>query len=817
MLLRTIRTVVRSMALTALHRMSLTNIEGDHAMRKIVVGFVSIILVLLSVSVFAAMPGKEAPPANTLLQFTSGGHVMGFTPNKVYIAGMGHALTEEFINSNIVTPKPLSSDKIIYENLWKGINLTYEARKAGIAESIYTVHPGADVAQIRITYNAEVTIQKNGTLTFNHPTPQGSYTMSAPIAWQEKEGTKIPVQVAYIKLTDTAIGFTTGPYDKNLPLIIDPVYKWHTFYGSSSYDYGSSITVDINGNIYVTGRCDASWGSPINPHNGGVDIVVLKLNSSGAYQWHTFYGSTGDDIGESIATDISGNVYVAASSQGSWGSPINPHSGGDDIMVLKLNSSGVYQWHTFYGSSSYDYGNGITLDTIGNIYVTGMSDASWGSPLNSHGGNYDIVVLKLNNSGVYQWHTFYGSADDDYGYSIVIDVSGNAYVAGNSRATWGTPLNLHNGSWDIVVLKLNNSGLYQWHTFYGSSSYDYGNSITLDAIGNAYVTGYSEATWGSPLNPHSGYYDIIVLKLNNTGAYQWHTFYGSSNYDVGREIALDGTGNICVTGYSQATWGSPLNPHNGDGYADIVVLKLNSSGTYQWHTFHGSTGDDYGYSITADTSGNVYVTGSSQGSWGSPLKPHSGVNDIIVLKLAEILSPLEGTIGTRLTINGTGFGTKKGKVLINDIAAKIAKDGWQQDRITSTINKPPIPIDVAHPVSVVVNKVSTPIDGTFTLRLPALDDLLITRGAYPDPVHVTGKFFGTKKGKVYLYDPITEKKKNCKVTSWTMNESTGISELTFIVPKTSKSFPVATYQLKISNKVGPATTTPEFELLEPAP
>ena len=181
------------------------------------------------------------------------------------------------------------------------------------------------------------------------------------------------------------------------------------------------------------------------------------------------------------------------------------------------------------------------------------------------------------------------------------------------------------------------------------------------------------------------------------------------------------------------------------------------------------------------------------------------------------VTPVEGTIGSVLTINGSDFGTNKGKVIINGIAAKIVKDGWETDQITCTVSKPPLPVDVAHLVSVVVNKVSTPLDGTFTLRGLVLDELLTSSGAYPEEITVTGKFFSTKKGKVYLYDPVTEKKKNCKVTDWKMNESTGISELTFAVPKPSKSFPAATYQLKISNKIGPATTTPDFELLDPGP
>ena len=296
-------------------------------MRKFVIIFVSVLFALVSTFAFAAMPGKAAPPANALLQFTSSGHILGFAQNKVYIAGMGNALTEEFINPNTVTPKPLSSGKVIYENLWKGISLTYEAKKTGIAESIYTVNPGSDVNNIRIKYNAEVTIQNNGTLTFNHPTPQGSYTMSAPIAWQEKDGTKIPVQVAYAKLTDTLSASPLGPTTRPCPLSLTLSISGIPSMGRVTHDYGYGIAVDASGNVYVAGYSLATWGTPLNPHSGSYDIVVVKFDSSGVYQWHTFYGSSDDDYGNGIAVDSSGNVYVTGESNASWGSPINPHSG----------------------------------------------------------------------------------------------------------------------------------------------------------------------------------------------------------------------------------------------------------------------------------------------------------------------------------------------------------------------------------------------------------------------------------------------------------------------------------------------------------
>ena len=260
-------------------------------------------------------------------------------------------------------------------------------------------------------------------------------------------------------------------------------------------------------------------------------------------------------------------------------------------------------------------------------------------------------MLKLSSSGLYQWHTFYGSGVSDEGYAIAIDGSGNVYVTGISDATWNgpagqSPLHAYSGGFDFFVLKLDSSGAYQWHTFYGSIE-DYGYGVATDASGNVYVTGISSASWNgpagqSPLHPFTASTDIFVLKLSSSGLYQWHTFYGSGVSDEGYAIAIDGSGNVYVTGVSDATWSGPAGQsplHAYSGGFDFFVLKLDSGGLYQWHTFYGSI-EDYGYGITTDGSGNVYITGYSYGSWNgpagqSPLHPYTASTDIFVLKLAS--------------------------------------------------------------------------------------------------------------------------------------------------------------------------------------
>ncbi|MFC1607455.1 SBBP repeat-containing protein [Candidatus Latescibacterota bacterium] len=102
---------------------------------------------------------------------------------------------------------------------------------------------------------------------------------------------------------------------------------------------------------------------------------------------------------------------------------------------------------------------------------------------------------------VIDWNTFSGSSGTDSGEAIAVDGSGNVYVAGYSNATWGSPVNSYTGDYDAFVAKFNSSGALQWNTFLGSSSPDYCNTIAVDASGNVYVGGYSNATWGSPVNP----------------------------------------------------------------------------------------------------------------------------------------------------------------------------------------------------------------------------------------------------------------------------------------------------------------------------
>ena len=186
------------------------------------------------------------------------------------------------------------------------------------------------------------------------------------------------------------------------------------FFGSGDFDFGRDVSAGNNGNVYITGESYDIWmgsqgESPINDYNGRADIVVLKLDNSGIYQWHGFWGSDNDDLGRGIDANDMGDIYISGSSESGWSGPdgqipIHGSCDGmiDDIILLKISNEGAYQWHTFYGASHEDTGLGIVFDNDENVIAAGYSSSTWNgssgqAPMHEFsGGSSDMFVIKLS-------------------------------------------------------------------------------------------------------------------------------------------------------------------------------------------------------------------------------------------------------------------------------------------------------------------------------------------------------------------------------------------------------------------------------------
>jgi hypothetical protein len=284
--------------------------------------------------------------------------------------------------------------------------------------------------------------------------------------------------------------------------------------------------------------------------------------------WVSTLASGRSDIatyGYSVAVDSSGNVYVSGLSNDS------------DFQLIKYNSSGVVQWQKTLGGSTQTAGFSVAVDGNDNVYVAGSTIS----------GTDEAFLVKYNSSGTLQWQRTLGGTLSQTLNGVKVDSSGNAYVCGDVGSG--------GGGYDALVAKYDSSGVLQWQRILGlgGSSYNFAKSIAIDNSGNSYISGIVSV---------SGNYRILTAKYDTSGVLQWQRrLTGGSTDDRGQGVAVDGSGNVYICGFT-----------NSVGDIDIIVAKYDSSGVIQWQrrTATSST-SQFAYDIAADSSGNVYVVGIS--------------------------------------------------------------------------------------------------------------------------------------------------------------------------------------------------------------
>ncbi|WP_324630249.1 DUF7948 domain-containing protein [Phormidium sp. CCY1219] len=585
-------------------------------------------------------------------------------------------------------------ENIAYRQLYEGIDLIYSGTD-GTLKSEFIVAPGADPNQIQINYSGTeaITLREDGALILH--TPLGELIETAPVVYQDIEGTRVAISASYQIGENNTVAFNLAEYNPDYPLIIDPTLQYSTYLGGNLQDTGEAIALDGAGNIYLTGNTisrDFPTQIPIqetlsNPESFAFDAFITKISNDGSsIIYSTYLGGTGEENSLDIAVTAGGNPIITGQTRSPDFPTTNtalppPEVEEDadrvDAFVTRLTSNGAFlEYSTYLGGTQFDSGNGITLDTEGNIYVVGETNSQNFPTVNpiqdtlgEGGQESDIFISKFSPVGELLYSTYLGGFSRDVGNAIAVDTGQNIYITGQTNADNYPLVNefqrRFSGGGDAFVTKLNPEGSELiFSSFLGGRDRDVGNAIAVDPAGNVYVAGTSgvpraaqpQAIQGLGDFPVEnalqgslrGLSDAFVTKLSPSGeTVIFSTFLGGSGFEEGNDMAIDREGNVYITGETNSADLPTLfvvQPSFG-GSGDAFVGKLTATGeAIDYLTYLGGNGFDAGNGIVVDSAGTAYVTGQTASvnfPTVNPLPEMPGgiAGDAFVAAIAQPLPP----------------------------------------------------------------------------------------------------------------------------------------------------------------------------------
>jgi hypothetical protein len=384
-------------------------------------------------------------------------------------------------------------------------------------------------------------------------------------------------------------------------------------------------------------------------------------------------GGTANERSNHVIFDLAGNYYLTGFYQGTVdfdpsGNTHNQTSNGSgDIFLAKYNHLGNYQWAISMGSAEFDEGKAIALDDLGNVYLTGRFrqtvdfDPSVNTTNLTSNGDADGFVAKYNNNGDLQWVFQLGGAGAEEPFDINIKngqivVGGQFQQSVNFDPPGGSMILTSAGAADIFAAAYNENGDYQWAIRIGNTGSESCYGIDTDASGNTYMTGFFSGTvdfdpgTGTDNYSATGNADAYLCKLDNAGVYQWAIPLGGSGFlsNDGRDLTVDGSGNITLTGRFVGTVDFDPSPNSASltasGLTSGFLAQYDANGNYQWafklsSTTFGSSTLPHG--IVTDQVGDIYVCGGLSGTvdfdpgFSIENRTSAGGTDIFVAKYSQ--------------------------------------------------------------------------------------------------------------------------------------------------------------------------------------
>lgn len=397
---------------------------------------------------------------------------------------------------------------------------------------------------------------------------------------------------------------------------------WAKKIGSLGQDAARAVAIDDQGNVAVTGyvATDADFGDGKAVQAKDLDAFVAKYGPDGALAWAVTFGGKGEDVGNGVAFDASGNVIVVGlfANDMQVGETKLVSQGSDDAFFAKFGPDGAPLWAHMFGGTNSDAAHDVVARPNGNILVTGSFKGSVprpepDEPLTSK-GNEDIFVLELDPKGGLIWVQGYGEGQQDFGQRIALDPAGNAVVYGEfgGNVSFGGDALRSEGNQDLFLLKLDAGGKHLWSQRFGGVFNELALGLAVDPAGHIAITGSfdNEIAFGPDKLSSQGESDVFVAKFQQDGSYAWSKAFGGPREDIGYGLGADKYGNIVLGGWfwqSVDFGGGPLAAAGQN--KDAFLLKLSASGEHVWSTRMGDKDHDQVRGVSVNADGRVAVAG----------------------------------------------------------------------------------------------------------------------------------------------------------------------------------------------------------------
>jgi len=326
--------------------------------------------------------------------------------------------------------------------------------------------------------------------------------------------------------------------------------------------------------------------------------------------WIRQIGTSSNDEPWNAASDGAGGLYVAGFTSGSLG---GPSAGGVDVFLSRYDSAGSQSWIRQFGSSGNDHLYGAAPDASGGVFLCGTTSANFGGPF--AGGTADIWLARHDSAGNPIWIRQFGTSGDDQNYAACVeDGSGGVYVGG---WTSGSLRGLSAGANDAWLARYDGAGNQLWIQQFGTSVGDLLFGAAADGSGGVYVTGATRGSLGGPL---VGGLDVWLAHYGSAGNRSWIRQIGTSVDEEPWAAAPDGSGGVCLNGYTSGSLGG-----SSAGLKDVWFARYDSAGNQNWIRQIGTSANEQGYNAAPDGSGGMFFGGGTQGSLGGP---QAGLGDV---------------------------------------------------------------------------------------------------------------------------------------------------------------------------------------------